>query len=93
MLTLNWFIGILLQILIGIGAGFYFVKLIKRPVLGHVWGGIIVGVIGSVVIGFFLNTFGIFKWLEANNPFSVDFLANGFGAFLLIWIFSKLTHH
>ena len=81
---------ILVQIICGALAGFYFVKLIKRPVLGDLWGAIIVGVIGSVLGGFFLDKIFVFL---VDNFFTVDFIATFFGAFLLIWLYSKLAHH
>jgi len=81
---------ILIQMLVGALAGFYFVKVIKRPVLGNIWGAIIVGVIGSVLGGFFLDT--IIKYM-VNSFFAVNFVAALFGGFFLIWVFSKLTHH
>ncbi len=80
---------ILIQIIVGGIAGFYYVRIIKRPVFGNLWGSIIVGVIGSVLGGFFLDR--IIGFL-VQNPLTVDFVATFFGAFLLIWLFSKLAH-
>jgi uncharacterized membrane protein YeaQ/YmgE (transglycosylase-associated protein family) len=83
-------IGILIIVIVGALAGLYYVKVIKKPVFGHLWGAIIVGVIGSVLGGYFLDF--IIKFMVNNTLFSVDFVATFFGAFLLIWIFSKLAH-
>ncbi len=82
-------IPILIQMLVGAIAGFYYVRIIKRPVFGNLWGAIIVGVIGSVLGGFFLDK--IMPYL-INNPLSVDFVACFLGSFFIIWIFSKMAH-
>jgi uncharacterized membrane protein YeaQ/YmgE (transglycosylase-associated protein family) len=83
-------LGILIQIGLGAFAAFYYVKIIKRPVFGHLWGAMIVGVIGGVLGGFFLKY--ITKFLVEPPYIPVDFVATLFGAFLLIWVFSKLAH-
>lgn len=83
------FLAILIQIAVGVIAGFYFVKVIKKPIFGQLWGAIIVGVIGGVLFGFFSKN--ITKIL-VENPLAVDFIGTFFGAFLLIWVFSKIAH-
>lgn len=80
---------ILIQIGVGALAGFLYVKVLKKPVLGHMWGAIVVGVIGSVLGGFFLNRVTYFL---VNNPLTVDFVATLFGAYILLWLLSKLAH-
>lgn len=82
-------IPILIQIALGAIAGWYYIKIMKRSVFGNLWGAIVVGIIGSVLGCIALD--GIFTYL-INNPLTVNFVAAFFGAFLLIWIFSKLAH-
>lgn len=87
-------LGYISLIGVGIFAAFYYVKFLKRGMLGGLWGGIIVGVIGAVLGGFLLSP--VTRFLTNPKQFegyiNVDFLAAGFGAFLLIWILAKLSH-
>lgn len=80
---------ILIQIGVGALAGFLYLKLLKKPVFGNLWGALIVGVIGGVLGGFFLN--GITQFLIL-NPLTVNFIATLLGAYVLLWVFSKLVH-
>ncbi len=80
---------ILIQIAVGFIAGFFYVRIMKKPVFGNLWGAVAVGIPGSVLGGFFLDR--IFGFLVL-NPLTVDFVATFFGSFLLIWLFSKLAH-
>ncbi len=82
-------ISISIQIIVGLVSAFYFIKIIKKPVFGGMWGAIVVGVIGSVLGGFFLNKVIDFM---VNNMFTVNFVACFVGAFFFIWLVSKITH-
>lgn len=81
-------ISISIQCVVGILAGIYFIRIIKRPVFGHLWGAIVFGIIGSVLGGFFLDSVIVFL---VNNFLTVNFVASLTGAFFLIWIISKIT--
>ncbi len=80
---------ILIQLGVGALAGFLYVKVLKKPVFGQLWGALIVGVIGGVLGGFFLNN--VTKFLVL-NPLTVDFIATLVGAYILLWLLSKLHH-
>jgi uncharacterized membrane protein YeaQ/YmgE (transglycosylase-associated protein family) len=74
---------------IGIASGFYYVKLLKRNVLGGIWGACVVGVIGAVLGGELLRD--TTRYL-IENKLDVNFITTFFGAFFLIWILSKISH-
>ncbi|MCX7821249.1 MAG: CPP1-like family protein [Brevinematales bacterium] len=82
-------VSISIQVLVGVVAAFYFIKIIKKPVFGNLWGAIVVGIIGSVLGGFFLN-----KIIDVmvNNGLTVNFVACFIGSFFFIWLVSKITH-
>lgn len=82
-------VSIAIQVLVGIVSAFYFIKIIKKPVFGNLWGAIVVGIIGSVLGGFFLNKF---IDILVNNGLTVNFVACFIGAFFFIWLVSKITH-
>jgi|YNPMSStandDraft_1061717.scaffolds.fasta_scaffold53287_2 uncharacterized membrane protein YeaQ/YmgE (transglycosylase-associated protein family) len=82
-------ISIIIQCCVGIAAGIYFVKVVKKSVFGHIWGAIVLGIIGSVLGGFFLDSIIVFL---TNNMLTVNFVACLVGAFFLIWLVSKITH-
>ena len=82
-------ISTLCLIVVGIASGFYYVKFLKRSVVGGIWGACVVGVIGAVLGGYILKY--ITKYL-ITNIVDVDFVATFFGAFFLIWLLSKLSH-
>ncbi len=88
-MDIMFIIGILIQIAVGIAAGYFYIKVVKRPVLGNFWGAAIVGIIGGVLGGFSLKYITYFLVL---NPLAVDFVATLAGSFFLIWLFSKLAH-
>jgi uncharacterized membrane protein YeaQ/YmgE (transglycosylase-associated protein family) len=79
-----------LAILVAVGAlcGILFVKVFNKRVLGNIWGGIIVGVIGGVLIGYLLDQL---KFL-VDNELNVNFLTSFIGAFVLLWVYSKISH-
>lgn len=80
---------ILIQIAVGALAGFLYVKVLKKPVFGGIWGALIIGVVGSVLGGFFLNRITNILIL---NPLTVDFIATLAGAYVLLWVLGKLAH-
>ncbi|MGC8765277.1 MAG: hypothetical protein ACP5QT_05260 [Brevinematia bacterium] len=82
-------LSISIQVLVGIVSGVYFVKVVKKPVFGHIWGAMVVGIIGSVLGGFFLDK--IIEFM-VNNILTVNFVACFIGAFFFIWLISKITH-
>ncbi len=81
-------IKILILVSVGALAGFVFVKVLKKPVLGHMWAGIVIGIIGGVLGGFFLDQIILFL---AQNKIDVNFVASLTGAFGLVWVFSKVS--
>ncbi|OHD53673.1 MAG: hypothetical protein A2Y33_07060 [Spirochaetes bacterium GWF1_51_8] len=86
-------LGILIMVAVGALCGIYYVKVLKKPMIGHLAGGIIIGVIGSVLGGFFLGMLEpVFKWLISNPPLNVNFIATFAGALLLVWVFSRISH-
>ncbi len=88
---MNWIkiLAIGIQILIGFLVAFWFVRIMKRRFLGGLWGATVVGIIGSVLGGFFLND--VFVWM-VNNITTVNYVATFTGAAFLIWGFSRMTH-
>jgi uncharacterized membrane protein YeaQ/YmgE (transglycosylase-associated protein family) len=80
--------GILIQIAISALVGFIYFKTSKKTLLGNLWGAIIVGVIGGVLVSLGLTQ--INKWLSF---FTVDFVSTVFGALILLWVFAKLSTH
>ncbi|QJR21730.1 hypothetical protein BREVNS_0980 [Brevinematales bacterium NS] len=88
---MNWIkvLAIGIQIFIGFAVAFFYVRILKRRFLGMLWGATVVGIIGSVLGGFFLND--IFAWM-VNNITTVNYVATISGALFLIWGFSKMTH-
>ncbi len=80
-----------IQMIVGALAGIYYIKVMKKPIFGNFWGAVIFGVIGGILGGFFLGLTNITKLLS-NNTLSVDFIATLFGAFALLWLFSKIAH-
>lgn len=78
-----------IQIFIGFAVAFFYVRILKRRFLGGLWGATVVGVIGSVLGGFFLND--VFIWM-VNNITTVNYVATISGALFLIWGFSRMTH-
>jgi len=85
-------LAILIMVVVGTLCGLFFVKGLKKPMLGHLVGGIIIGIIGAVLGGFFLDKLNfIFKWL-LENPLHVNFFAAFAGALLFVWVFSRISH-
>ena len=91
---MDWLTVFVVSVMVVVGAfcGFFYVKILKKPMIGHLVGGIIVGIIGSVLIGYFLGLLeGVFLWL-ITNPLHVNFFSTFAGGFLLVWIFSRVSH-
>ena len=83
---------ILIQIGVGALTGLFYLKLLKKPVIGNLWGALIIGVIGGVLGGFFFGTLTKITYFLTTNVLSVDFIATLAGSFLLLWFASKLAH-
>lgn len=84
-------ISLTVKILVGVLSGFVFVKIMKKRMVGHLWGAIIVGVVGSI-LGSFMDPVIVKLGFLITNDLHVNFVAAFIGAFLLIWIFAKLGH-
>jgi len=84
-------ISLLVKILVGVGSGFFVVKVLKKEIIGHLWGAIIIGVIGSI-LGSFIDPIIAKMGFLITNDLNVNFVAAFLGAFVLIWVFTKLGH-
>lgn len=80
----------LIYIGIGLACAVYFAFVLKRPILGRLWGAIIVGVIGSFLGGIADQLFAPLIAKLADFQ-SVNLIAAFLGAMLLIWILSKVS--
>lgn len=89
----NTFVSTIILVAVGAFTGFFYVKVLKKQVLGNVWGAIIIGIVGGVLGGFLLSK--VFPQLIflMDNKLNVDFIATITGALLLVWIFHKITKH
>ncbi len=85
---MNAILKIIVLVSVGGLAGLFYVKVLKKPVLGHLWAGVVVGVFGGVLGGFFLDK--IIVYLTQNN-LDINFVATLTGAFFLVWLFSKVS--
>jgi uncharacterized membrane protein YeaQ/YmgE (transglycosylase-associated protein family) len=90
MFTYYFNIG-LIYFLIGFGVALFFYFVLKKEVLGRFWGALLVGLVGSFlggVIEFFFK--GILDTLS--NLFNaVNIFPPIITAFVLIWLFSRLS--
>ncbi len=80
-------------VLLGVGAltGLFVVKVLKKPILGNVWGGVVIGIIGSVLGGFFLDRIIMMLKFLLTNKINVNFVASTLGALIVLWIFYKIS--
>lgn len=89
-MKLSYLNVVLTYLTIGFAAALIVYFLLKRHVIGKFWGALIVGFIGSFLGGVVYQTFqDFFNSLAVFND--VNIYAAGLSAFLLIWIFSKLS--
>jgi uncharacterized membrane protein YeaQ/YmgE (transglycosylase-associated protein family) len=80
----------LIYIAMGLACAVYFNFILRRPLLGRLWGAIIVGVIGSFLGGVVDQLFaGLIARLTDFQ--SVNLVAAFLGAMLLIWTLSKVS--
>ena len=77
---------------VGVISGLFFNKLLKKKTFGDIWGAMIVGVLGSVLGGLVLDKIILFL-LEvlAKNPLDLNFIGAFIGAFVLVWLLSKIS--
>jgi hypothetical protein len=76
---------------IGVAAAMFFFFVIKKPVLGKLWGAIIVGLIGSFLGGLFDQLFSkVIQYLSDVN--SVNVFAALATSFVMIWLLSKASY-
>lgn len=90
---MNYLLSTLISIAVGALFGIFYVKVLKKPVLGNLWGGIIIGIVGGVLVGNLLTKLIPHLRFLIDNELNVDFVATFIGAFLLIWVFHKITKH
>jgi len=89
-MNLSYLNVVLTYLTIGFAAAIVVYFIFKRHVIGKFWGALIVGFIGSFLGGVVYQTFhDFFQKLAVFND--VNVFAAGFSAFILIWIFSKLS--
>lgn len=82
--------------------GWFIYQVLKKHTLGELWGAIIVGVIGAFighyllagpikVVGDFIADYVIKKFLVNCFETEINLLAILTGAFLLVWVLSKVS--
>jgi uncharacterized membrane protein YeaQ/YmgE (transglycosylase-associated protein family) len=77
-------------ITVGLACALYFAFVLKKPVLGRLWGAIIVGVIGSFIGGIVDQLFADVL-AELSDFNSVNLIAAFLGSMLLIWILARVS--
>jgi uncharacterized membrane protein YeaQ/YmgE (transglycosylase-associated protein family) len=76
---------------IGVAAAVFFFFVVKKPVLGKLWGAIIVGLVGSFLGGLFDQLFSrFFQYLSDLN--SVNVFSALATSLLMIWLLSKASY-
>lgn len=81
----------LIYFLIGFAVALIFYFLMRKPVLGHFWGALIVALVGSFLGGFFGNLFSNIIHTLANLYNSVNIFPPIITSFIVIWIFAKVS--
>lgn len=84
-------VKMLILFAVGALAGLFVVKVMKKPILGNVWGGVVIGIIGSVLGGFFLDPLIMLLSFLLTNKLNVNFVASTLGALIVLWIFYKIS--
>lgn len=81
-----------IQMVVGALAGIFYIKIMKKPMFGQFWGAVVFGIVGGILGGYFLGSLTEITQFLVKNFLSVDFIATLFGAFALLWLFSKIAH-
>ena len=80
----------LIYITVGLACALYYTFVLRKPLLGKVWGAVIVGVVGSFLGGLTDQLLpGVIARLTDFR--SVNLIAAFLGSMLLIWLLSKVT--
>jgi hypothetical protein len=82
----------LTYVTIGFASAIFIFYVLKRPILGHFWGALIIGLIGSFLGGAVASTRAaqrLFLFLAEFND--VNVFAAGGCSLLLIWTLSRLS--
>ncbi len=81
----------LTYITIGVAAGVFFFFVVRKPVLGKLWGALIVGLIGSFLGGLIDQLFSkVILFLSDVN--SVNVFSALATSLLMIWLLSKASY-
>ena len=81
----------LTYVTIGAASAVFFFFIVKKPVLGKLWGAIIVGLVGSFLGGLINEIFSKFiQYLSDVN--SVNVFAALATSLLMIWLLSKASY-
>ena len=81
----------LTYVTIGVAAAVFFFFIVKKPVLGKLWGAIIVGLVGSFLGGLINEIFTkLIQYLSDVN--SVNVFAALATSLLMIWLLSKASY-
>jgi hypothetical protein len=81
----------LTYVTIGVASAVFFFFLVKKPVLGKLWGAIIVGLVGSFLGGLINQIFSrLIQYLSDLN--SVNVFAALATSLLMIWLLSKASY-
>ncbi len=75
---------------VGLAVAIYFIYVLKKRILGHFWGALVIALLGSFLGGFIDQYFSsLIKMLSDFN--SVNLFAATITSLLLIWLFSKAS--
>ena len=81
----------LTYVTIGVASAVFFHFVVKKPVLGKLWGAVVVGLLGSFLGGLVDQLFSSFvTYLSDVN--SVNVFAALAASFLMIWLLSKASY-
>jgi len=81
----------LTYVTIGVASAVFFFFVVKKPVLGKLWGAIIVGLVGSFLGGLINEIFTkLIQYLSDVN--SVNVFAALATSLLMIWLLSKASY-
>ena len=98
----SWFLDIVVYVLAGAFASWYYFHRQRRDLLGGFWGGLVIGTVGSVIIAFFAGTWfiDIVTGLMNNKPVPffegvyvrVNLITALVGSFLFVYILNRINH-
>jgi len=77
-------------ITVGLACALYFFFVLKKPMLGRLWGAVIVGVIGSFLGGIVDQVFPRLI-AELSDFNSANLIAAFLGSMLMIWILARVS--